>query len=655
MLTLDATLQRALEAGDVYVRRIVTFTMAAGVSHSFVDGEDGFEDAAGVYMSPSVLSVEPQSMELDPVTREVTFGEFSVRMSDDGAARALLVNQRAVGRLVTVRLGVEAASTTNYVTICRGTIDRFTVHDNGEVTFHCIDGFAVLAGRAVTYGCIATHPLEVQRELLDTYAAADLWSSSGFDFETDTTRSHWSISRYEERLEPSSGLSDRALAERADRAYRRMQFSYRKAPFTDGLLDTPQEAWGLLQELSAILGGTLRLNAAGQLERVAYDPDAAVVRHWTEADYGDRGDIDSGTVVNRAEVTIALAQGTNGSPFIAGGYDNATDRIYADDDAASQTALGTPGSGVDGVFTGEIKSPWLRALALVTGPTASSGADPVLTDVATTLYVQRASRLGFSGARYRYGFRGATGGGGIAVTAASITANVATLECAGHWLETGAYITTSGLTTNVSTPTAVTVVDADTITVPLVGADGVMADGSGFIHPEQDPLDTLADGRVAWLMIVQTDDPDDYEIVRATAGQAEAGSIAESDSREVSLGRYSHPQIYQYTIERAQMGTVAQEFAGGLQTTVVYDITIAVDWATRVLARHAYGAPTMTLRTGLRELAVQLGDFITLDDPTYVGYLADGADADGPVFEVVSKNVDEGSIEWGLAYVRDDA
>lgn len=660
MLTLSDALVQDLATAAPRVRRIVSFTVASGVTHHFCDGEDEIVDDDGNVCSPSVIEAEPNSLEVDAFTRETSFGEMTIRMAADGPARQLVSGVRMLRALVVVRLGTDAVPTDDYVTVFRGTLNpdgAVKVLSDGTFAFRCLDAFALLAERVVTFGVIAVHPLEALRQLLADNCAPDLFSGSGFDAEADTTQSHWSLSRYEERLESSSGLSDREVAVRAERAYRRAQYSYRGVPFTDGLLDKGQEAWGLAQELLAVTGGTLRLDSAGRLERAPYDAAAAPVAHWSRDVWTTRGEWDVlGRVCNRTEVTIALAAGTSGSPFVAGEYPNATDRVYATDDATSQSAHRLPGATVDRVFTGELKSPWMRAMALIVDPPGTTGTDPILTTGATTMYLQRASEIGFTGARYRYGFRGYVGpgrAGGIEVTASSISGNVLTLECAGHWLETGAYITTEDLSANVTTAAACTVVDADTITVPLTAADNA-TNGAGWIAPAQDPLDTLTDGREAWFLLVRSDDPAEYEIVRATAGQAPTNAAPDSDPRETSLGQYSHPGSYQYTIARAQLGTTALEFPGGDQTSIAYDITAAVAWSDARLDRFAYGAATTVLRTLLSEVGVQIGDLVTLEDPDYVGYLVDGATEAGPVFEVTSKTVSGAEIEWGLTWVRDE-
>lgn len=69
-----------------------------------------------------------------------------------------------------------------------------------------------------------------------------------------------------------------------------------------------------------------------------------------------------------------------------------------------------------------------------------------------------------------------------ATTAVTVATNVATATVAsGHGFVAGQYITTSGHTTNASTPVAITSTTATTIVYPLTACDGALADGTGTI------------------------------------------------------------------------------------------------------------------------------------------------------------------------------
>ena len=646
MLTLPAGLVAALQSAHPQVRRLVSFTISTGVEHTFCDGEDALYG----YL-PSIVDVSSTSLEIDPVTRALTAGELSVTMADDGIAREMITGGTVQGKQVRVRIGAADIPEAAYTHEWRGIVTSYAIASSGEVTFSCADAVAYLSDLEITVGAIAWHPVEVMRQILTTYVPSELWA--GFDFETDTARSHWSLSRYDARSTiPISTATDAYT--RAQDSTNRLIATYRTARFTyDELLTTPQNAWELMQELAEIAGGALRLDSDGRLEFAGYDAAAAPVAHWTANEIIDAGTIDSGQIINRVNVTADVRSGTTGNSILRiNDYPQAQERVWPLEDTTAQAALALAGSAIGRVYTDEVDNAWIRSVANISGPTTTIAVG------ATSIEVGNASMVGFSGARYRYGFRGSAGGG-IAITAASITSNVATLTCAGHWLDTGAYLTTSGLTVNAGTPVACTVIDASTITIPLVGADGAMADGTGSIHPEQDPLDTLTSGREAvFLLCDDAEDPDRIEIVRATAGAATAGTGAISDPREASLGRYSHPSEYTYTITRAQYGTTALAYDTSTALVAVFDVTIPFAIAEQRLARYAYGAPTCEMRVTLDQLAVQIGDFVTLDRPEFA-YRGgqDGADS-SVVWEVVAREVDLGasppSIRVLLVMVRID-
>ena len=645
MLTLPAGLVAALQSSHPQVRRLVSFTIATGVEHTFVDGEDSLYG----YL-PSIVDVSSTSLEIDPVTRALTAGELSVTMADDGIAREMITGGTVQGKQVRVRIGTADIPEAAYTHEWRGIVTSYAIASSGAVTFTCADAVAYLSDLEITMGAIAWHPVEVMRQILATYVPSELWA--GFDFEADTARSHWNLSRYDARSTIPISTATDAFA-RAQDSTKRLIATYRTARFTyDELLTTPQNAWELMQELAEIAGGALRLDSDGRLEFAGYDAAAAAVAHWTADEIIDAGTIDSGEIINRVNVTADVRSGTTGNSTLRiNDYPQAQERVWPLEDTTAQTALALAGSAIGRVYADELDNNWIRSVANISGPTTSIGTG------ATSIEVANASMVGFSGARYRYGFRGSAGGG-IAITSASITSNVATLECAGHWLETGAYLTTSDITVNATTPVACTVIDADTITIPLVGADGAMADGAGWIHPEQDPLDTLTSGREAvFLLCDDAEDPDRIEIVRATAGAATAGTAAFSDPREASLGRYSHPSEYTYTITRAQYGTTALAFDTGVALVAVFDVTIPFAIAEQRLARYAYGAPTCEMRVTLDQLAVQLGDFVTMDRPEFAFRNQDGADS-SVVWEVVAREVDLGasppSIRVMLVMVRID-
>lgn len=646
MLTLAPALLADLRTAAPRTRRIVSLTLVDGVEHHWCTGEHGFAES-GYWYAASIGEIVPDSLTLDAFTRKTSWGECAIVFRADGTARQMLAANPVLGKVVRVRLGTERVAVTDYLTEWVGQVYDYETATNGEVTLRCADAIGYLDDLEITGGWIATHEVEIMRQILSEHVPAPLWNPAGFDFEADTTRSHRSISRYDARLTATIADATAAWARSRDLTSR-LIVTARRELVDDSLLETPRNAWELMQDLAVIAGGILRLDSSGRLEFARYDPAAAVVAEWGPSTWLDRGAISyRGTLVNRVNILASVRSGTSGSRFRDEDWPQANDTTVVIEDTTAQTALAVAGSAIGRVVAETLDNEWLRAVGSLASAITSSD---------TTIDVIRAPELGFCGARYRYGFRGSVGGG-IAVNSSSISGNVLTLNTTTpHWLETGAYITTDGLSTNVTTAAACTVVTTTQVTVPLVAANNA-TNGSGAIAPQQDPLDTLTGGRVAWFAL--RDDPDDptsYEIVQATAGQATPGTTAQNDPRGTGLGQYTHPASYRYTITRAQLGTTAQAFDGPPSLTAVFDVTHAVEMAQRALARHAYGCPEVDVSTLLSEMAVQIGDPVRLltDD-----YVTDGYDgADDVVWEVTSCNRDEGAsppvLRWRLARLRED-
>ncbi len=331
------------------------------------------------------------------------------------------------------------------------------------------------------------------------------------------------------------------------------------------------------------------------------------------------------------------------------------DRDVVATDATSQADLATAGSGIDRVMTKTLRSDWLRSVSIILD---------AIDDIDTIIRVDRATQLGFCGARYRAGYRGPNGGG-ISLTSVTVTSNVATGTATAHWFVDGDYIETTGLSTN-ATQVPVTVVDANTVSWPVVAADGPLS-GAAYISGHQNPLDQLPNtlgGREAWFRLVDGRNPDIFEDVRAYAPSAATpNNLADPRSETGLASRYTGPEYYDYVIERGQRGTTARDWEGASGShanpcnTQIYDITIAVEMAESRIARFAYGLPVVVLKTKLSEIAVQVGDFVTHDAAAFVAFGIDGATS-ADVFEVVSKNIDKDAnppcIEWTLKYVRSD-
>lgn len=631
MRTFSAALSASLRRDGVDVRHIVGIN-PNGTEVQFIDGESG-----AFSLNASVASIKPVTSSIDAFAGTVSGGSRDIVFRADGVARALIADYPLRNKAIRVLLGTTEIVTGEFATMWRGYIDDWSIERNGEVTFSCKDAMGALRDLEITLGVISLHPLEVIRQILLAHVPADLWDADSFDFtQLPLGVTHWNLSRYEAARK---NLVDPKYVPKGGSRFRHQQYYGELEGFGGSLLYEPQSAWDIVQDLLTLLGGVVYTNTDGRLAFKRRGSTAVAVRHLTEGDFFDwQQKSGAGNATNRIDVTVSMSEGTDGSDqAFSVGKNLATDRYVRGDDATSQADFSYDGSGIDRVYARTLGSDWLRVASEV-----AAG----ISDSATAIDVKSASKLGFSGARYRRGWRGPTPGGtagGVATTAVSVTSNVATATCAGHWFETGDYITTTGHTTNATSPVAITVVDSSHITYALTAADGALADGVGVLVPEQAPIDQLSSGtREAYLMIVWGERDDQQEIVRATAGAPATGTYLELDARAMAgtgtVNQYSHPHAFTYTIVRGQLGTTARTIPNG---ACVWDITIPVAMRDERLNRWANGAPEISLKALIRNVDLTVGDVITHDCPSFAMRSIDGANVNVG-FEITSISEDEG-------------
>jgi len=145
------------------------------------------------------------------------------------------------------------------------------------------------------------------------------------------------------------------------------------------------------------------------------------------------------------------------------------------------------------------------------------------------------------------------------------------------------------------------------------------------------------------------------EIVKATA-QSKNGVGPELSIYSPRLDAYITPERsmdVSYTVARAQKSTTAAAYAAG---EPVYDITLLVEFADRVVARWKYGLPVIRCETDLRQIEVQIGDFVQVEHELFLDSSYDGLDSgDAVKFEVISKSLDIAAdpprITWELIKV----
>lgn len=646
--TANAALRDSIGRAGVDLRHIVSIN-PNGTEVSFIDGE-----SSAFGLSASIASCVPEGNELDAFEGTITTGGYEIRMKADGIGRALVIGYTLKNKAIRVQLGTTEIASGSFITIWRGYIDDASIDRDGSVTLKCKDALGMLKDEEITLGVISIHPLEVIRQILSTYIPSDLWNSSTFDFTTlPNTITHWNLSRYEgDKPHIVGGVATPGAQSRAANLFSswrdglyRANYLGQVAPYQGSLLHEPKPAWDLIQDLLILLNGVIFYDDNGRISfkrrSTSTTPDkyldAGSILDWKQTSA-------FGNLTNRIDVRFGLAGGSfRSDQVLNSSKDIATDRMIRGDDGASQADVaypGTTGAMALRAYARTMGSSWLRMASALMSPVASA---------ATTIDIPSASSLGFAGARYRRGFRGpsASGtGGGTTTTAVTVSSNVATVTSVGHWWQTGDYVTSTGWSVNVSTPSPVTVIDADHISVALVTSNGALADGVGTLVPEQAPIDQLSAGtREAYFLIVWGEAPDQYEIVRATAGTPTASTYVEPDPRAKTLGtggsvidQYSHPFSFTYTITRAQLGSTARDIP---RFAVVWDITMAVAMRDERLSRYSRGAPEVSFKALLPDaFDIVVGDVVAHQVDAFAMTGLDGATSNVGL-EVTSAKLDD--------------
>lgn len=189
----------------------------------------------------------------------------------------------------------------------------------------------------------------------------------------------------------------------------------------------------------------------------------------------------------------------------------------------------------------------------------------------------------------------------------------------------------------------------------------------------QDAGDELLAGTREAYLVLWNPSSGESEIVKATAAEpyGSAGtfplSLPASDTRfRLSAGSGSNAapvmppsggilKVYDdwlFTVERAQLGTTAQDFSGVTfgATVWVADVTIAKAVSDHTL-RFAFGIPVATFRTGLRHYDLQLGDVIHLDESTFLSTFFDGTGTIN-TWEIIAKELEFPFVKYTVALLQ---
>lgn len=161
----------------------------------------------------------------------------------------------------------------------------------------------------------------------------------------------------------------------------------------------------------------------------------------------------------------------------------------------------------------------------------------------------------------------------------------------------------------------------------------------------------ISGARPGYVLLIDRERPERQEIVKTTAFAytVSAGRLVRNWRSSRRPGETETREYWNegtFTIERAQLGTTAQQFG---PTTVAFDVTIS-EWVSRqLLARAHYGMPELSLRVGLDKLATEIGDIGTVTWPLLFGHRISGSGSASVLWEVTGLEVDVISESPGIS------
>jgi len=368
-------------------------------------------------------------------------------------------------------------------------------------------------------------------------------------------------------------------------------------------LNHPTSAHQIIKDLMLLVGGGFRPKADGKWELSRYDSARAVDRNLTLDDCTFEVVSTFEELKNEVVFRLMNRRGTWGAEY-----------QVRDDTAAGNYAMN---GASDGRYSMEAGSWWLNANGMMWQPTPLPTPQPghgyLLTDASTHYQVQYGAPTGFCGVAIDH-----TRGGTTITSGREISAS----KPAYHMIRATRYNAHARVDDGIGGSAAPEIIKVDEATV--VGTD---VEGVG-VHLRTISAAAGTAARYATLRYAKN-------LRFKIAGRSQKGTTKPSTGWAMR-GPGSHAVSW--------MGPE------------VVDVTIPVAIATDMLERHSNGLPRARMRTNLSQYDLQIGDFVTVTEPHYLNYQADGADST-VVWEIVRKETDalgdSPGIDFELVFVRD--
>jgi len=254
-LSLNANFLFAFRQHRVEPRWLVRIWYASAASVEVTNGVmDGAAERAWQIVVSDITQLQRS---LDVFTRKITADSVDVNLTNDAFVRNLVQTYGLAGTRVEVLIGERSLAEADFESYFVGILDDIVWSPEG-ITLQLKTCVSKLRDAKYTGSFVNMHPLECISELLDAAGInSDLIDSTSLAYDVDTTRSHWVVDRSDNDLH-----LDRAIK-------------------------TPTQIDKLIDELSAMVQGTLFVDEDGKFTFQYLDLTRSTVADWTNDDVFD--------------------------------------------------------------------------------------------------------------------------------------------------------------------------------------------------------------------------------------------------------------------------------------------------------------------------------------------------------------------------------
>lgn len=615
----------------------------------------------------SVADISTLSVRVDPITRKVNVGQFTVTFVDDGTLRSVASTYPLKNASMTISLGTPDLAEADFEPIAsRLRVDE-VIPQPGRLEVSATDVKAEPFELEDLPFEFPDHPYRAMQAILrrSRGRSRSLAPDANFPLTASDT-SHFVVCRQQFHPDPEDRI--------------------------EPIENTREEVVKRLHELARITHTVLRTNALGEAAVVPWDPAAPGTAFYLGAD--DFTDFAQSSVFENIITRVTCDSALTGIEGRGGRYGSVIElepRYAAVDEEAEATLVGPYDGYTRAEYAHAVGTPWFSSGAQVgdvfTGGSLSSSATtlpvprPLWHGFCGTLTTDRGIRTRQAGTLMSTATYGSPNTGfvydftfGVNVIGVdrmrdgTATWNQAALEATYSgpgvystnnleiiWLQgavelgrsvvTGATPNGQWIRFEAISPTLArsigqaSIVSSTNVTYEIRTYGSPVSTLSSTIAAAQ----AVSVSRPGYILLIDRDNLNS-EIVQTTGFAYDlTAALTTKDFRgspqrfDEDLGTRHYWNLGNFTIVRAALGSTARTFGA---RTIAFDITIAVWLTETLLARAHFGVPEVSLRVGLDKLGIEVGDVGVLTEPLVMAHLLDGSTQSNMTWEVIGAEVD---------------